>query len=58
MPHQLAWWNYNIPSDQQTEECPDSLRDASEKDRGIIGSHDADYVAMKWEQVKHLVGKA
>jgi len=58
MPHEeLAWWNYNVPEEQWTTDCPASLQHASEKDRGIIGSLDADFTPMNWEEVKHLLGK-
>jgi hypothetical protein len=58
MPDQkIAWWNCNIPEDQWTIECPPSLKYASEKDRGIIGSLDANFTPMPWDEVKHLVGE-
>ncbi|KIW09483.1 uncharacterized protein PV09_00361 [Verruconis gallopava] len=51
----IQWFNYNLPKEEWTEECPESLRDASAKDRGIIGSLDEDFKPMSWEEVKHLV---
>ena len=57
-PHeQLPWWNYNLPEEQWTDACPENLKGSSEKDKGIIGCHDSDFVPMDWTQVKHLVGK-
>ena len=57
MPHEeVAWWNYNLPPEQRTKECPVSLRYANEKDRGIIGSLESDFKPMGWEEVKHLIG--
>jgi hypothetical protein len=57
MPHkEIQWFNYNVPREQWTRKCPIGLEDASEKDKGIIGSWDADFKPMGWEEVKHLVG--
>jgi hypothetical protein len=53
----IAWWNCNLHEDQWTIECPPSLRNASEKDKGIIGSPDSNFRPMGWEEVKHLIGK-
>jgi hypothetical protein len=56
MPHEeISWWNFNIPALDRTVECPDFLRDAGEKDRRLIGSWDADYERLSWEEVKELI---
>ena len=58
MPHEeIQWWNYNLPREQWTLECPEGLRDASEKDKGIIGSWEDEYRAMSWQEVKRLIGE-
>jgi hypothetical protein len=57
MPHEeTQWFNYNLPKEHWTKECPPDLQDCSEKDRGIIGSYDTDFEPMSWGQVKHLIG--
>jgi hypothetical protein len=53
----LEWWNCNLPQEQWTIECPASLQYASEKDRGIIGSSQADFQQMSWDEVKNLISK-
>jgi len=56
MPHEtIEWWNFNIPHDEQTVECPDFLLNSSEKDKRLIGSWDADYECMPWLEVKELI---
>jgi hypothetical protein len=57
MPHEeIQWFNYNVPKEQWTAKCPESLSSASEKDKGIIGSWNEDFKPMGWEDVKHLIG--
>ena len=57
MPHEeIAWWNFNVPHDQQTLTCPDPLLNAGEKDKRLIGTWDADYERLNWYQVKALIG--
>lgn len=51
------WWNSNLSQEQWTPECPVSLQDASEKDKGIIGSSQAQFRPMSWDEVKNLIGK-
>jgi len=58
MPHEeIGWWNYNLPKERWTIECPEDLQNASEKDQRIIGSWDDEYTSMGWEQVKQLIGR-
>ncbi|KAE9968904.1 hypothetical protein EG328_007170 [Venturia inaequalis] len=56
MPHsEILWWNFNIPSYQQTLKCPDSLVHLSDKDRRLIGSWDSDYDRLTWDEVKEII---
>lgn len=58
MPHNddsLPFWLVNVPRDQWPSECPDFLRNASEKDRRIIGMRDEDYDLLEWEEVKEII---
>lgn len=57
MPHEeIAWWNFNVPLNQQTQTCPDSLLKLGEKDKRLIGTWDADYERLTWDEVKELIG--
>ncbi|KAF5006129.1 hypothetical protein FDECE_7467 [Fusarium decemcellulare] len=51
----LPFWNYNIPKDQWTEECPDFLHNLSDKDRGILATPDEVYRFSTWDEVQQLV---
>ncbi|KAF1937447.1 hypothetical protein EJ02DRAFT_458711 [Clathrospora elynae] len=59
MPHEeepsLPFWLVNIPRDQWPSECPDFLRECSDKDRGIIGTLDERYSVLTWEEVREIV---
>lgn len=54
-PADLAYWNVNLPPSKHTADCPEALRTVGDKDRGIIGTLDADYAVMSWEDVCQLV---
>ncbi|PVH98817.1 hypothetical protein DM02DRAFT_595362 [Periconia macrospinosa] len=57
MPHEepLPFWLVNVPRDQWPAECPEYLRDLSEKDRRIIGTPDEEYRLLTWDEVKELI---
>ncbi|TLD30112.1 hypothetical protein E2P81_ATG06765 [Venturia nashicola] len=56
MPHsEILWWNFNLPSHQQTLICPASLLHLSDKDRTLIGSWDSDYDRITWDEVKEII---
>jgi hypothetical protein len=57
MPHEepLPFWLVNVPRDQWPTECPEFLKECSEKDRKIIGTPDDRYTLLTWEEVKELV---
>ena len=54
---QLDYWNVNVPECERTTECPDFLRDISDKDRGIIATPDSEYTRMGWDEVRQLASK-
>lgn len=57
MPHEeIAWWNFNIANDEQTSTCPDTLSNVSEKEMKLIGSWDANYEPLNWDDVKEIIG--
>lgn len=53
----LPFWQVNIPPALRTAECPDFLRQVSDKDRDIISTPDAEYVADSWEVVQQKVAQ-
>ncbi|KAF4992592.1 hypothetical protein FGRMN_7077 [Fusarium graminum] len=50
----LPFWNYNIPQDQRTEECPEFLLDTNEKDQGILSTPDEEYHISSWDEVREI----
>ena len=52
---ELPFWCVNVPPEQRPAECPEFLRDISEKDRLIIGSPDESYTLLTWGEVRELV---
>lgn len=52
---EISWWNFNVPYQQRTVECPDFLVGSSEKDVRLIGMWDADYESLSWEDVQDLI---
>ncbi|KAI4676329.1 uncharacterized protein J4E88_007243 [Alternaria novae-zelandiae] len=56
MPHEeLPFWLVNVPRDQWPSECPDFLRNISDKDKGIIGTPDEEYRVLRWDEVRAIV---
>lgn len=51
----LPFWKVNVPREQWPAECPDFLKDISEKDEGIIGTPDEEYTLLSWQEVRELV---
>ncbi|KAF5657333.1 hypothetical protein FHETE_10494 [Fusarium heterosporum] len=51
----LPFWNYNIPQDQRTKECPDFLLDTNEKDQGILSTPDEEYHISSWDEVREII---
>jgi hypothetical protein len=59
MPHEeLPFWRVNVPRDQWPAECPEFLRECSEKDKRIIGTPDEEYSVLSWEEVRDIVSTA
>ncbi|KAH7120914.1 hypothetical protein B0J11DRAFT_51914 [Dendryphion nanum] len=60
MPHEeaeeaLPFWLVNLPRDQWPAECPDFLKEVSDKDKQIIGTPDTQYQALSWDEVRELI---
>ena len=53
----LPYWLVNVPSTEWPAECPDFLRDANEKDRGILATRNEDFVRMGWNDIRRVVGE-
>jgi len=51
----LPYWQANIREDQRSNECPEFLRNISEKDQGILSTPDELYQRDTWEQAKKKV---
>ncbi|KAF2404655.1 hypothetical protein EJ06DRAFT_579239 [Trichodelitschia bisporula] len=58
MPHEeLPFWNVNVPRPLRVPICPDWLANVSDKDRDIIGTWDADYEDMTWDEVRGIISE-
>ncbi|KAI1334741.1 hypothetical protein F5Y15DRAFT_279530 [Xylariaceae sp. FL0016] len=53
----LPYWHVNIPEDERTEECPEALRNLSDKDIGIISTPDSEYHVATWPEVQKIVSE-
>ncbi|EUC45410.1 hypothetical protein COCMIDRAFT_36886 [Bipolaris oryzae ATCC 44560] len=51
----LPFWLVNVPKDQWPSECPDFLKDCSDKDKAIIVMPDGEYKVLTWDQVREIV---
>ncbi|KAH7256943.1 hypothetical protein BKA59DRAFT_522297 [Fusarium tricinctum] len=51
----LPFWNYNIPKDQRTKECPEFLHNTNEKDQGILSTPDEEYHISNWDEVREII---
>lgn len=51
----MPFWLVNVPKDQWPSECPDFLKDCSDKDKAIIGMPDGEYKVLTWDQVREIV---
>ncbi|KAI0022570.1 hypothetical protein F4780DRAFT_777632 [Xylariomycetidae sp. FL0641] len=51
----LPYWHVNVPEEERTEECPESIRGLSAKDIGIISTPDAEYQIATWPEVQKIV---
>jgi hypothetical protein len=51
----LPYWQVNVPEGERTAECPEFLRELSEKDRGIIGTRDVEFRVLTWAEVRRII---
>lgn len=51
----LPYWQVNVPPEEREEECPEALRNLSDKDMGIIGTRDEDYRVQAWDEVVDII---
>ena len=51
----LPFWLVNVPEEQWPSECPDFLKDCSDKDKRIIGTPDGEYKVLTWDKVREIV---
>ncbi|KAL4979667.1 hypothetical protein BDW66DRAFT_94910 [Aspergillus desertorum] len=51
----IPYWNVNVPKAQRTVECPNFLRDQSEKNISILSTPDERYQRQGWELVRRIV---
>jgi hypothetical protein len=54
----LPFWKVNVPREQWPAECPDFLKNITQKDQRIIGTPDEDYTLLSWPEVRELVSTA
>jgi len=49
------YWNFNVPRERWTEECPTFLQGLPEKSKRVLSSYDGDYVQTTWDEAKALI---
>lgn len=54
-PKDVPYWHVNVPPSEQTEECPEFLRNLTPKDLGIISTPDAQYHILTWAEVRQII---
>lgn len=53
----LPYWQVNVPERLRTADCPDFLRNLTDKDRGIISTPDSEYQLESWPVVQQRVAQ-
>ena len=53
----LPYWLVNVPKTQWPAECPDFLRDISERDKAMISIPESEFHRLTWPEVQELVSK-
>ncbi|KAL2124596.1 hypothetical protein VTJ04DRAFT_961 [Mycothermus thermophilus] len=53
----LPFWQVNVPESLRTAECPEFLREISDKDRRIIGTPDSEFEIDSWDTVRRKVAE-
>jgi hypothetical protein len=51
------YWLINVPRSQWPTECPDFLRNASERDQKILSTPDTQFRRLTWDEVREIVGR-
>ncbi|KAH0365696.1 hypothetical protein KCU65_g5964, partial [Aureobasidium melanogenum] len=51
----LPYWQVNVPPEHRSDECPDFLRDANEKDQKILATPDYEFRRLSWPEVQDLI---
>jgi hypothetical protein len=54
-PPAIQYWNFNIPKDEWTAECPEYLQGVDAFDTTQLGTKDEDYKLMTWSQVHNII---
>lgn len=52
----IPYWLVNVPRDKWPAECPEYLRNLSDKDVEQLGVLDEDYQSLTWDEVRQIVG--
>lgn len=53
----LPYWQVNVPPPLRTTECPEFLRNLTDKDRGIISTPDSEHQIDSWAVVQQKVAQ-
>lgn len=53
---QLPHWHVNVPEAKWEPNCPEFLRDISDRDKDIISVPSEQYRTQSWEEIKDLIG--
>ena len=51
----LPYWLVNVPKSQWPAECPDFLRDISERDKAMVSIPESEFHSLTWPEVQELV---
>lgn len=53
---QLPYWHVNIPVEQREEECPEFLREISDRNKEILTVPADSFQYLTWADVKSMIG--
>jgi len=51
----LPYWQVNVDEEERSLECPDYLRNLSDKDVAILKTPDHSYTHMSWSEVQGII---
>lgn len=54
----IPYWNVNIPRSEWTVECPDFLAGAGRGNQQQLGTKDADYTLMTWDELWEIISRS